>query len=259
MLQNFLDLQTIINMSKLKTAVVTGSTSGFGKAISEMLLSEGYKVYGLARREDRLKKMEHKYINFNGYKVDVRSEKEIHNFFNSIKTIKINLLVNSAGLALNSTTYDRMTLEEIDTMIDTNIFGLVHMTHHFLKCPGSNKYIINIGSIAGNYAYPNNNIYGSTKAFVNHFSHNLRSDFVNKNIRVTSIEPGLAKTEFSLVRLKDKGVANSIYNKTQYIKPKDIALLVKNLINLPKHLNVNSIEIMPITQACGPLLIHRST
>ncbi|MBU1088412.1 SDR family NAD(P)-dependent oxidoreductase [Patescibacteria group bacterium] len=246
-------------MNKSKTAIVTGSSSGFGKAISEMLLSEGYKVYGLARRVDRLKKMERKNSNFVGYGIDLGDKVAIVKFFKSIKSIDINLLVNNAGLALGAAPYDQMSLEDTDTMIEINILSLVHVTRHFLKCKGENKYIINIGSVAGNYAYPNNNIYGGTKAFVNHFSRNLRSDLVSKNIRVTSIEPGLAKTEFSVVRLKnDKEKAKSIYKNTEYIRPKDIALIVKDLICLPLHLNINSIEVVPTSQACGPLLIQRS-
>ena len=169
------------------------------------------------------------------------------------------MLINNAGLALNSAPYDQMDLEDVDTMIETNIVSLVHMTRYFLNLNGENKYIINLGSIAGSYAYPNNNIYGGTKAFVNHFSKNLRSDLVNKNVRVTSIEPGLAKTEFSIIRLKnDKDKAEAIYKNTEYIRPEDIALIIKNLIQLPNHLNINSIEVMPTTQAWGSLLIHRS-
>ena len=246
-------------MNKSKTALVTGATSGFGKAISEMLLSEGYKVYGLARRVDRLKEMEEKYNNFVGYEIDLRNKEAIAKLFEFIKNVDVSLLINNAGLALNVAPYDQMSLEDVDTMIKTNILSLVHMTHYFLKCNGKNKYIINIGSIAGSYAYPNNNIYGGTKAFVNHFSKNLRSDLVDKNIRVTSIEPGLAKTEFSIVRLKnDKEKSEAIYKNTEYIRPEDIALIVKGLIQLPLHLNINSVEVMPISQAWGPLLIHRS-
>jgi 3-hydroxy acid dehydrogenase/malonic semialdehyde reductase len=246
-------------MNKSKVAIVTGATSGFGKEICEMLIHEKYRVYGLARRIDRLKKMEKKYTNFVGYEIDLKKRKEISKFFKSIKNINVNLLVNNAGVALDVAPYHKMNLKDIDTMIETNIFSLVHMTHYYLKCLGENKYIINIGSIAGNYAYPNNNIYGGTKAFVNHFSKNLRSDLLSKKIRVTSIEPGLAKTEFSIVRLKnDKEKAEAIYKNTKYIRPEDISLIVKNLIRLPPHLNINSIEVMPISQAWGPCLIDKS-
>lgn len=246
-------------MNKIKTAIVTGATSGFGRSITEMLLSEGYKVYGLARRTDRLSELQEKYPNFVGFEIDLRNKVGISDFFESIDDIEINLLVNNAGLALNVAPYDQMDLDDVDNMIETNIISLVHMTNYFLKCKGENKYIINIGSIAGSYAYPNNNIYGGTKAFVNHFSKNLRSDLVDKNVRVTSIEPGLSKTEFSIVRLKnDKDKVEAIYKNTEYIRPEDIATIVRDLINLPSHLNINSIEVMPVTQAWGPLLIHRS-
>ncbi|KKQ42243.1 MAG: NADP-dependent l-serine/l-allo-threonine dehydrogenase ydfg [Microgenomates group bacterium GW2011_GWC1_37_8] len=245
-------------MNKNKTAIVTGATSGFGEATTKMLLSEGYKVYGLARREERLTKLAEN-PNFIGYKIDLKDRDSIAKFFDSIKDVEVKLLINNAGLALNSAPYDQMDLEDVDTMIETNIVSLVHMTRYFLNLNGENKYIINLGSIAGSYAYPNNNIYGGTKAFVNHFSKNLRSDLVNKNVRVTSIEPGLAKTEFSIIRLKnDKDKAEAIYKNTEYIRPEDIALIIKNLIQLPNHLNINSIEVMPTTQAWGSLLIHRS-
>lgn len=239
-----------------KTAIVTGATSGFGNAITKMLLSHNYKVYGLGRRKDRLEELKKTNINFIGYEIDLANKEEIKKFYASIKNVKVDLLINNAGLALGATSYDQMELDDADTMINVNINSLVHMTSYFLKMEGDDKLIINIGSIAGSYSYPNNNIYGGTKAFVNHFSKNLRSDLYNKNVRVTSIEPGLAKTEFSMVRLKnDKDKAEAIYKNTEYIKAEDIALIVKNLIELPKHLNINSIEVMPVTQACGPLNI----
>lgn len=241
-----------------RIAIVTGATSGFGYSITKMLLDQGYKVYGLARRKDRLEELESQYTNFVGYEVDLGKKDLIKKFFEGVPESHLDLLVNNAGLALDSTTYDKMNLDDVDTMININIASLVHMTSHFLRIDGKDKYIINIGSIAGNYAYPNNNIYGGTKAFVNHFSKNLRSDLVSKNVRVTCIEPGLAKTEFSIIRLKnDNEKAEAIYKNTQYIKAEDIALIVKDLINLPPHLNINSIEVMPTTQACGPLNIHR--
>jgi NADP-dependent 3-hydroxy acid dehydrogenase YdfG len=243
----------------MKAAIVTGASSGFGEAISLMLLGEGYRVYGLARRYERLKNTFEKFKNFVPYEINLLGNKEIETFFKKIGVDKnLCLLVNCAGLALGADPYDQMKLKDVDTMIGTNITALAHMIHHFLKTENKEKYIINLGSIAGNYVYPNNNVYGGTKAFVNHFSKNLRSDLLGKNIRITSIEPGLAKTEFSLVRLKgNREKAEAIYKNTEYIKATDIAEIVKMLIHLPKHLNINSIEVMPITQSNGPLQIYR--
>lgn len=248
------------NKKETKTAIVTGASSGFGEAISSMLLGKGYKVYGLARRYELLENRFGKYNNFIPYEIDLRDNKAIKTFFDGLQDKNnLCLLVNCAGLALTAKPFDQMDLEDIDTMIATNINSLVHMTSHFLKIDSKEKYIINLGSIAGSYVYPNNNIYGGTKAFVNHFSKNLRSDLLGKNIRVTSIEPGLAKTEFSIVRMKgDRKKAEAIYKDTKFIKAEDIAQIVKMLIDLPSYINITSLEVMPITQSNGPLQIYRS-
>jgi 3-hydroxy acid dehydrogenase / malonic semialdehyde reductase len=246
-----------------KVALITGASSGFGLAITEKLLSDGYCVYGIARRKNKLNELAHKYDQFIPIPLDITDEKAVNNFFKKLTKEKkqIYLLVNNAGLALDAKKYGEMLWEDIQQMIHTNIFGLAHITWSFLRLTRNQdaKYIINVGSIAGSYAYPNNNIYGASKAFVNHFSENLRSDYYGKKVRVTNIEPGLAKTEFSKVRFKGNvNKEKDLYENSLYIKPKDIASIVDYLLKLPPHININRIEIMPEGQAWGPLLISRS-
>ena len=143
-------------------------------------------------------------------------------------------------------------------MVDTNIKGLIYATRQVLPKMVQNKsgHIINIGSVAGSYPYPGGNVYGGTKAFVSQFSLNLRADLVSKGINVTSIEPGLAETEFSLVRFKgDNEKANKVYENTNFIKPEDIGETIYWVATRPKNINVNRIEIMAGLQAFNPFNI----
>ena len=146
-------------------------------------------------------------------------------------------------------------------MIDTNIKGLVYCTRAVLPIMVKNNHghIINLGSVAGSYPYPGGNVYGGTKAFVSQFSLNLRADLVNKGIYVTSVEPGLAETEFSIVRFKgDKEKASKVYENTMYIKPKDVAETIFWVATRPKNININKIEIMAGHQAFNPFNIIKN-
>ena len=248
-----------------KIVLITGASSGFGEGCARRFAQGGYSLILIARRLERLQKLQQQlggpqkvYI----IQLDVRQKKAVQTALAKIPAAfsKISILINNAGLALGLEASQEADLEDWETMIDTNIKGLLYFTRMIL--PGMVKrqegHIINIGSVAGNWPYRGGNVYGATKAFVQHFSRNLRSDVLGSNIRVTNIEPGLAETEFSLVRFKgDSKRAKTVYKGTQPLTAADIAEIVFWVCNLPPHININTLEVMPIAQAWGPLEIYR--
>lgn len=169
------------------------------------------------------------------------------------------MLINNAGLALGLESADKADISDWQAMINTNITGLVSITNLILpKMVAKNSgLVINIGSTAGNYPYFGANIYGASKAFVKQFSLNLRADLIGKNIRVTNIEPGLCGgTEFSHIRFKgDNEKASKLYEKVDYIRPEDIADMVHYIVNLPPHININRLEVMPVAQTFAGLTV----
>ncbi|HYG68818.1 MAG TPA: SDR family NAD(P)-dependent oxidoreductase, partial [Anaeromyxobacteraceae bacterium] len=170
------------------------------------------------------------------------------------------VLVNNAGLALGLEPAHRASLDDWQQMIDTNIGALVRITRAVL--PGmvarDRGHVVNLGSIAGTYPYPGGNVYGATKAFVHQFSLNLRADLLGTRVRVTSVEPGMAETEFSLVRFQgDQGKANKVYEGVQPLTGEDVADAIHWIVTRPPHVNVNAIELMPVQQAFSPLAVHR--
>ena len=173
----------------------------------------------------------------------------------------IDLLVNNAGLALGLAPAYQASLDDWDTMVDTNIKGLMYMTRAVL--PGmvarDRGHIVNLGSIAGAHAYPGGNAYGGTKAFVRQFSMNLRADLLGSRVRVTSVEPGMVGgSEFSLVRFGgDKEKVEKLYKGADPLTPEDVAEAVHWVATLPPRVNINIIEMMPVTQSFGPLPVHR--
>ena len=170
-------------------------------------------------------------------------------------------LVNNAGLALGSDAAQDCDLDQWETMVDTNIKGLLYSTRLLLPrliAHGAGASIVNLGSIAGNWAYPGSHVYGASKAFVRQFSLNLRCDLLGTGVRVTNLEPGLCESEFSLVRFDgDQARYDSIYQGANAIQPADIADTIFWLCNQPAHLNVNSLELMPVSQAWSNFAIHR--
>lgn len=193
----------------MKTALVTGATSGFGEAIARGLAKDGYKVILLGRRQNRLNSLKDELSKFSKIctlAVDVRDKDAIFEAINSLdgEFKDIDVLVNNAGLALGQEPVNDASLDDFEVMVDTNIKGLLYVTKAVLPVMIKNKsgYIFNLGSVAGAWPYPGGNVYGATKAFVKQFSFNLRNDLKGTNIRVTEIAPGIAKTEFSLVRFK---------------------------------------------------------
>ena len=245
-----------------KTAFVTGATSGFGEAIARRLSQEGYKIVALARREDRLNKLASELGDTHIIVADIRDKKAVFDAVDSLpdKFKDIEVLVNNAGLALGQEKTIDAKVEDFETMIDTNVKGLIYSTKAVLPLLYKQEkgYIFNLGSTAGSWPYPGSNVYGATKAFVKQFSLNLRNDPVGTNIRVTNIEPGLCKTEFSEVRFKgDKAKTDSIYEHTNFITAEDIATILLNCLNMPESVNINRVEVMANTQTWAGLAIEK--
>lgn len=244
-------------------ALVTGATSGFGRAISLSLAKDDHLVLACGRRKDRLRDLESENKNILGLELDITNAQQIFTLQERLKEEdkEPSILINNAGLALGLSTADAADVVDWNRMIETNITGLITMTRAFVPAMkrANRGYIINIGSVAGSNPYPGANVYGATKAFVSQFSNNLRSDFIGTNIRVTCLEPGLAKTEFSQVRFKGDGdKAESVYQGTSPLLAEDIAQIVSWLVSLPEHVNVNSMEIMPTCQAWAPLAVAKN-
>lgn len=252
-----------------KTIVITGATSGFGMACARLCVSMGARVIITGRRAERLSELaaELKGAKLHCLSFDVRDEDAVKNAFASLPAdfAHVDVLVNNAGLALDLASFEHVAMKDAQQMVQTNIMGLLYCTHALLpamvKRAAASKaggHIINIGSTAGNYPYPGGNVYGATKAFVKQFSLNLRSDLYGKNIRVTNIEPGMAETEFSLVRFDgDKEKAANVYKGMTPLSAEDIAEAVVWCIARPAHVNVNRMELMPTQQACGPFVVDR--
>ncbi len=246
-----------------KTIFITGATSGFGKACAQLFARQGHKLVLTGRRPDRLEKLSRDLAaETHIITQDVRDKKAVQNDIANLPGgfKDIDVLVNNAGLALGLGPAHQADLDQWETMVDTNIKGLMYCTRFIL--PGmverNRGHIVNIGSVAGNWPYPGGNVYGATKAFVKQFSHNLRTDLLGTGIRVTNIEPGLAETEFSVVRFNgDKEKAAEFYQGTEPLTAEDIADIVLWATSQPAHVNINRVEVMPVCQSCGPFSINR--
>lgn len=248
----------------MKTALVTGATAGFGLAICKILIQAGYKVIGTGRRAERLAALKAEFgEHFLPLAFDVSNLAETQAALSQRPQgwQTVDLLVNNAGLALGLEPAHKAELEDWYQMIDTNIKGLVSITRLVLPemVARNSGHIINIGSIAGSYAYPGGNVYGGTKAFVKQFSLNLRADLAGTAVRVSNVEPGLCGgTEFSNVRFKgDDEKAAKLYENVEYVRPEDIAEIVLWLNQQPPHVNINRIEVMPVAQSFAPLSVAR--
>ena len=247
-----------------KTIFITGATSGFGLACARRFADEGWRLIVTGRRRDRLDQLT---AELSGRPVlavqlDVRDRDAVRGVIAALPEgfADIDVLVNNAGLALGLEGADRADLDDWETMIDTNIKGLCYLTRCLLPAMVARDrgHIVNLGSIAGTYPYPGGNVYGATKAFVKQFSRNLIADLIHTRIRVTNIEPGLAESEFSLVRFhRDRDRADAVYRGTQPLTPADIAEIVHWVTSVPPHVNICSVEVMPVCQGCGPLAVHR--
>ena len=243
-------------------ALITGASAGFGRAIAKRFVKEGHQVILLARRKERLEELKDELGE--GCVLSIASDIcDSHTIQSALTPYAkdIDLLINNAGLALGVESAQECKLEDWEQMIQTNILGLVKITHFILPfmVEKSRGHIINIGSIAGSYPYAGGNVYGASKAFVKQFSLNLRADLIDKNIRVSNIEPGLCKgSEFSLVRFRgDAQKVEELYKNSNALRPEDIAESVFWCASLPAHININRIELMPTSQASAGLKVHK--
>ncbi|MCA9564343.1 MAG: SDR family NAD(P)-dependent oxidoreductase [Myxococcales bacterium] len=246
-----------------RVALVTGATAGFGWETTKLLIERGYRVVGTGRRQERLEALADELgDSFLPVQLDMQDSAAISALPETIEAPfwPIDVLVNNAGLALGLEPAWEARLDEWDAMLDTNVRGLMHLTRAILPSmvARGTGHIVNMSSIAANWPYPGGNVYGGTKAFVSQFSRNLRADLLGKGVRVTSIEPGLCKTEFSVVRFRgDAESAEKPYEGVEPISARDIAETVLWVIDRPAHVNINQVELMATNQAFGPLAIHR--
>ncbi len=247
-----------------KTILITGATSGFGKASAELFSHNGWKLILTGRRGDRLSELQEKLgpAAVHVAVFDVRDRHQVQAMVQGLpeEFRDVDILLNNAGLALGLGPAQEADLDEWETMVDTNIKGLLYMTR--LLLPGmvarGRGHIINIGSIAASWPYPGGNTYGATKAFVQQFSRNLRTDLHGTGVRVTTIEPGLAESEFSVVRFGgDKEKAAKVYEGTEPLTPADIAEIIYWTASRPAHVNINCLEVMPVCQSWGNFAISR--
>lgn len=244
---------------------ITGATSGFGLAAAEKFAQEGWSVILTGRREERLKQLAQRLSSITQVHycaLDVKDNDAIKATIADLpETFKnISVLINNAGLALGRHSAVESDLIDWQTMIDTNITGLTNMTHALLPTlvAQHSSTVINLASVAAHYPYPGSHVYGASKAFVAQFSKNLRCDLSKHGVRVTSLEPGLAESEFSLVRFKgDQSTANTIYEDTTPLQPKDLADIMYWIATQPAHININSLEVMPLVQTWNPLHVEK--
>lgn len=244
--------------------LVTGASAGFGSAIARRFIAEGHRVVATARRLDRLDALRAELgERLLPVQLDVRDRAAVEAAVAGLPAAfaEIDVLVNNAGLALGLEPAQAASLDDWEQMVDTNCKGLMYCTHAVLPGMVARRrgHIVNLGSTAGEWPYPGGNTYGATKAFVRQFSMNLRADLVGTGVRATDIEPGLCGgTEFSNVRFKgDDAKAAAMYANTQPLTAEDIAETVHWVVSRPAHVNINIVQLMPQSQAFGPLVVKR--
>jgi sulfoacetaldehyde reductase len=248
------------------TVFITGATSGFGRAAARRFAAAGWSLALTGRRLERLQALQTELsalVPVHIAALDVRDADAVKavvaglpEAFRSLRT-----LVNNAGLALAPQAAQAVALEDWHTMIDTNITGLVNVTHALLPAllaTGRGASIVNIGSVAGQWPYPGGHVYGASKAFVKQFSYNLRCDLLGTGVRVTDIAPGMAETEFTLVRTGgDQAASDRLYQGAEALSAEDIAEQIFYVATLPDHININRLEIMPTRQAWQAFAVNR--
>ena len=244
-----------------KTILITGATSGFGRAAARKFAGNGWRVIGTGRRAERLRELQEELgDSFLPLEIDMRDKDALAGLARlSPPWGDIDLLLNNAGLAPPTDPLPGTDWERIETVIDTNVTGLVALTRALLpKLVERKGQIINLSSVAGTYPYRGGAVYAGTKAFVRQFSLDLRCDLQGTGVRVTSVEPGMAETEFTLVRTGgDQAASDALYSNMAPMTAEDHADLFWWLANLPPHLNINSIELMPVSQSWAGFAVER--
>jgi 3-hydroxy acid dehydrogenase / malonic semialdehyde reductase len=248
-----------------QTVFITGASAGFGAAAARLFAGQGDRLVLAARRLAPLEQLRDELqgqAEIQLLQLDVSDRGAVEAAVSSLSGAfgEVDVLLNNAGLALGLEPAYQVNLDDWETMIDTNIKGLTYCTRFIL--PGMVErrrgHVINIGSTAGSWPYPGGNVYGGTKAFVEQFSRNLRTDLVGSGVRVTCIKPGMAETEFSKVRFKgDEAAASKVYAGVDPLTAEDVAGIILWVSQQPDHVNINSLEVMPVNQSWGPLVVHR--
>ena len=242
----------------MPTALITGASAGIGEACVHAFADAGWNVVATGRREDRLAALARDNVHVLAF--DIRDEAARDAALDGLPEgfRDIDLLVNNAGLALGLEPAQRASLASWKTMIDTNIVALVSITHKLLPGLIARKgAIINLSSVAATYPYPGGNVYAATKAFVRQLSLDLRADLHGTGVRVTSIEPGMVETEFTLVRTGSQDVSDKLYAGVSPMTGEDIAETILWVATLPPHLNINALELMPVNQSWQGFAVHR--
>ncbi|SHJ39478.1 short chain dehydrogenase [Malonomonas rubra DSM 5091] len=243
-----------------KTILITGATSGFGEATARRFAAEGWQLVLTGRRSERLQQLQTELGDAvrDIITLDMQDREQI---FAKLGTLEnIDLLLNNAGLALGLEPAWEVNPDDWENMVETNIKGVIYATRAILPqmVERNSGQIINIGSTAGRWPYPGGNVYGGTKAFVEQFGRNLRADLLGKKVKVTTLAPGMAESEFSNVRFKgDTEKASQVYKGTEPLRPEDIAEMIWWLANLPPHVNINHMEAMCLDQSWGHLAVNR--
>ena len=246
----------------MRTALITGATAGIGEAAARAFVAAGWRVIGTGRRADRLDALAAELGDaFHGAAFDVRDEAARDAALDALPESfrAIDLLINNAGLALGTAPAQNADLDQWKTMIDTNVVALVSLTRKLLPALIAAKgAIINLSSVAATYPYTGGNVYGGTKAFVRQFSLGLRSDLHGTGVRVTSIEPGMVETEFTVVRTGgDQQASDKLYGGADPMTGEDIAQTLLWVAGLPPHLNINTLELMPVSQSFAGFQVAR--
>ncbi|MDU4436140.1 MAG: SDR family NAD(P)-dependent oxidoreductase [Pluralibacter gergoviae] len=253
-------------MTVSKVVFITGATSGFGAAAARAFADAGWGVVLSGRRLERLEALQETLaasVPVHIIELDVRDAGAVQAAVAALPAAfsDVRALINNAGLALAPQPAQKVELADWHTMIDTNVTGLVNVTHALLPTlikHGAGASIINVGSIAGQWPYPGSHVYGASKAFVKQFSYNLRCDLLGTGVRVTDLAPGIAETEFTLVRTKgDQAASDTLYRGTTPLSDTDIAGQMLYIAELPDHMNINRVEVMPVRQAWQPFAIDR--
>jgi serine 3-dehydrogenase len=244
-----------------KTILITGASAGFGEAAARKFVSGGWKAIGTGRRGDRLKALQEELGDaFLPLEIDMLDLAAVQSLAKLTPPWSdIDLLLNNAGLAPPTDPLPDTDWERIQTTIDTNVTGLVALTRALLpKLIQRRGQIINLSSVAATYPYKGGAVYAGTKAFVRQFSLDLRSDLAGTGVRVTSVEPGMAETEFTIVRTGgDKQASDKLYAGMNPMTADDLAELFWWLANLPPHLNINTVELMPVSQSFAGFTVDR--